>query len=86
MGEVVEVEEREIQRGGRLTIPKDWRERYGLVEGSRVRIRAFSDRIEIEVPAKLSSLYGLAGADEPCDDPKRKAREHVREMLRRELE
>lgn len=83
---VAEIEEREIQRGGRVTIPKDWRDRHGLVEGTRIRIRDLGDRIEIEAPARLSSLYGLAETAEPCDDPKRKAREHVAEKLRRELE
>ncbi|MCW4050822.1 MAG: AbrB/MazE/SpoVT family DNA-binding domain-containing protein [Candidatus Bathyarchaeota archaeon] len=84
MGEMAE--EREIQRGGRVTIPKSLRDRYGLVEGTMVRIRGDEDRILIEVPTRLSSLVGYIGAQEPSDDPKRTAREHARKQLFEDVE
>jgi len=78
------VEEREIQRGGRVTIPKSLRERYGLEEGTVVRFRAKKDKIEIEPPKKLTDLAGLLRDGTPCDDPKRVAREYMRSQLKKE--
>ena len=82
----MESEEREIQRGGRVTIPKRLREKYGLKEGTVVRFRAKGDRIEIEPPKYLTNLIGLVDEATPSDDPKREAREYTRSRLLREVE
>jgi len=81
----MEIEEREIQRGGRVTIPKRLRTKYGLKEGTVVRFRASGDRIEIEPPTKLSNLIGLVIEAMPSDDPKREAREYNRNRLLKEV-
>jgi AbrB family looped-hinge helix DNA binding protein len=80
----VEAEIREIQQGGRVTIPKNLRDKYGLVEGTKVRIKDEEDRLVIEIPAKLTSLYGLIPTQSPSDNPKQEAREHVRKSLQGE--
>jgi len=82
----MEIEEREIQRGGRVTIPKRLRTKYGLKEGTVVRFRARGDRIEIEPPIKLTNLIGLVDETTPSDDPKREAREYSRNRVLRETE
>lgn len=80
------VEEREIQQGGRVTIPKEIREKFGLVEGTVVKISTRGGIIEIEPPAKLSNLLGLAKTGNPSDDPKREARKHRNNILLKEVE
>jgi AbrB family looped-hinge helix DNA binding protein len=80
----VEVEEREVQRGGRVTIPKTIRDKYGLVEGTKVRIKDKENQIIIEVPTKLTKLYGLIPKSSPTDNPKQVAREQMRKSLKRE--
>jgi AbrB family looped-hinge helix DNA binding protein len=82
----LEVEEREIQRGGRVTIPKSLRDRYGLKEGTVVRFRALEDSIEIEPPKKLTDLAGILKNGTVSDDPKKIAREYVRSRLRTDVE
>ena len=79
-------EEREIQRGGRVTIPKSLRERYGLKEGTVVRFRAREDSIEIQPPKKLTDLAGLLRNGTPRDDPKRIAREHAKSQVKKDVE
>ena len=86
LGEDVEAEEREIQRGGRVTIPKSIREKFGLKEGTMVKIRARGDRIEIEPPTYLTDLIGLVEEASPSDDPKRVAREYAKAGFRKEVE
>ncbi len=78
------VEEREIQQGGRVTIPKEIRDRFGLVEGTVVKISTRGGRIEIEPPTKLTSLLGLVKTDDASDDPKGEARKHRNSRLLRE--
>jgi AbrB family looped-hinge helix DNA binding protein len=80
----VEAEIREIQRGGRVTIPKNLRDKYGLVEGTKVRIKDDEDRLVIEIPTKLTSLFGLTPTQSPSDNPKQDAREHIRKSLKGE--
>ena len=86
MGLRLVVEEREIQQGGRLTIPKEIREKFGLVEGTVVKITTRDGIIEIEPPARLSNLLGLVKTDSPSDDPKGLAREHLKSRLSKEVE
>ena len=85
-GDVLEVEEREIQRGGRVTIPKSIREKFGLKEGTVVKFRTRGDKIEIEPPMLLTDLIGLVEEGSPSDDPKRVAREYARARFEREVE
>ena len=85
MNKMAETRERQIQSGGRITIPKDWREEYGLKQGTSIRMRRVDNKIEIEVPTKLSSLYGLVETKEPCDTPKMKAREHMTKTVKDKL-
>jgi AbrB family looped-hinge helix DNA binding protein len=79
------VEEREIQRGGRVTIPKEIRDEFGLVEGTVVKIRSRDGVIEIEPPVKLSRLVGLVKTDTPSDDPKSEARAYIKSKLDKEV-
>ena len=80
------VEEREIQQGGRVTIPKHIREKYGLVEGTMVKISAKDGKIEIEPPKRLTKLIGLARTETPSDNPKKEARDYQRKKLLEEVE
>jgi AbrB family looped-hinge helix DNA binding protein len=79
------VEEREIQQGGRVTIPKEIREKFGLVEGTVVKISTRGGKIEIEPPARLSKLLGLVKTDRPSDDPKSEARKYQSSKLLKEV-
>jgi AbrB family looped-hinge helix DNA binding protein len=82
----LEVEEREIQGGGRVTIPKSLREKFGLKEGTVVRISVKDGSIILEPPKRLASLSGLIQTDEPSDDPKAVAREYMKKKFVDELE
>ena len=82
----MEVEEREIQGGGRVTIPKSLRDRFGLNEGTIVKISANDDLIIIEPPKRLVSLGGLIETETPSDDPKAVAREFMKKKLVDEIE
>lgn len=82
----MEVEEREIQGGGRVTIPKSLRDRFGLNEGTIVKIRANDDLIMIEPPKRLVSLSGLIETENPSDDPKAEARDYMKKKLVDEIE
>ena len=84
-GDNMGVQEREIQQGGRITIPKDIREKYGLVEGTVVKITTRDGKIEIEPPTRLSKLIGLAKTINPSNDPKKEARKYQREKLLEEV-
>jgi AbrB family looped-hinge helix DNA binding protein len=86
MGFHLVVEEREVQRGGRVTIPKEIRDKFGLVEGTVVRISVKGNVIEIEPPSMLHNLLGLVKTDNPSDDPKREAREYLKGKLLEEVE
>ena len=83
---MLDVEEREIQRGGRVTIPKSLREKYGLEEGTIIKFRSKGDKIEIEPPMQLSRLIGLIKTDQPSDDPKAEARRYTKNRLVEEIE
>jgi len=78
------VEEREIQQGGRVTIPKEIREKFGLVEGTVVKISVKGNVIEIEPPSMLSNLLGLVKTDNPSEDPKSEARKYMKGKLLKE--
>ncbi|MFP3951661.1 MAG: AbrB/MazE/SpoVT family DNA-binding domain-containing protein [Candidatus Bathyarchaeia archaeon] len=82
----MEVEEREVQQGGRVTIPKSIREKFGLVEGTVVKFRTRKGKIEIEPPTLLTDLLGLGKTGTPSEDPKKEAREYARSRFEREVE
>ena len=82
----MEVEEREIQGGGRVTIPKSLRDRFGLNEGTIVKISANDDLIIIEPPKRLVGLSGLIETETSSDDPKAVAREFMKKKLVDEIE
>jgi AbrB family looped-hinge helix DNA binding protein len=79
----------EIGRYGRLVLPKTLREKYGIEEGSKLVISGMEDRIEL-LPVKTyqkptKSLYGSIRLEKPVDEPKKVARDHVRERLSEEF-
>jgi AbrB family looped-hinge helix DNA binding protein len=82
----MEVEEREIQQGGRVKIPKNLREKFGLEEGTKVKFRAKGNKIEIEPPRRLTSLIGIIREGVPSDDPKKIAREYAKSKIMKEVE
>ncbi len=47
-----------VRDKGRITIPAEWRERYGFVEGSAVRVVAEEGRLVI-YPSSLKRLHEL---------------------------
>lgn len=80
------VEEREIQQGGRVTIPKTIRDKYGLVKGTIVKISTRDGKIQIEPPKRLTNLMGLAKTETPSEDPKKEARNHQQKKFLEEVE
>jgi AbrB family looped-hinge helix DNA binding protein len=86
MGLRLTVEKREIQQGGRVTIPKEIREKLGLVEGIMVKISTRDGMIMIEPPAKLNSLLGISKTGTPSNDPKSEARTHRNRIFSKEAE
>ncbi|MBS7622324.1 AbrB/MazE/SpoVT family DNA-binding domain-containing protein [Candidatus Bathyarchaeota archaeon] len=80
----------EVGRYGRITIPKHLREKYDVQEGSRLILAEFADRIVL-VPLKTyknptEALYNSVKLEEPIDEPKHVAREHIRKKLVEELQ
>lgn len=75
----------EVGKYGRIVLPKEVRERYGVSESSRLIIREREGEIVLipvrryEEPTK--ALYGSIEVEEPIDEPKRIARKHIRERL-----
>jgi AbrB family looped-hinge helix DNA binding protein len=71
---------------GRLVIPKELREKYGVKEGSRFIIREYKEQI-ILIPVKIyenptEALHGSIKLETPIDEPKEIAREHIRKKLK----
>ena len=78
----------EVGRYGRLVLPKDIREKYGVKEGSRLIATGFEGRI-ILVPIKIydkptKALYGSVKSERPIDEPKSVARAHIRKKISEE--
>jgi len=79
----------EVGRYGRIILPKEIRERYGVGERSRLIIREREGEIVL-IPVRryerpTEALYGSVELEEPVEEPKRVAREHVRRKLVEEL-
>lgn len=79
----------EVGRYGRIILPKDLREKYGVEEGSRLILRGIKGRI-ILVPVKTyekptDALYGSIRLEKPLEEPKDMARAHIRKKLTEDL-
>jgi len=61
----------EVGKYGRIVLPKQLREKYGVHEGFRLIVTEFMGRICL-VPVKVEN---------PVDEPKRFAREFMRKKL-----
>lgn len=79
----------EVGKYGRIVLPKDIREKYGVSERSRLIIRERDGEIVLmpvrryEQPTK--ALYGSVELERPVDEPKKVAREHLRKKLVEEM-
>jgi AbrB family looped-hinge helix DNA binding protein len=79
----------EIGRYGRIVLPKELRDKYGVKEGSRLIIRDYKGQI-ILLPVTTyenptEALHGSVKAEFPIEEPKEVARKHVRKKLIEEL-
>jgi len=77
-----------LDKSGRMVLPKETREKYGLGANSRLIIRENSGSITL-IPVKkhddpVGSLFGSIKLDTPIDDPKSVAREHARKQAEAE--
>jgi AbrB family looped-hinge helix DNA binding protein len=80
----------EVGKYGRIVLPKQLREKYGVQEGFRLIVTDFGGRICL-VPVKIyekptEALYGCVRLEEPIEEPKRVAREYVRKKLAEDLQ
>lgn len=78
----------EVGRFGRITLPKDLRNRHGIREKTRIIIRERGDQI-ILIPVAsydnpTDALYASVKFTTPVDDPKAEARRLIRDRLREE--
>jgi AbrB family looped-hinge helix DNA binding protein len=79
-----------VGKYGRIVLPKEVRDKYGVQEGFRLIVTDLDGRICL-VPVSTyerptEALYGAVKFEAPVDDPKRVAREHVRKKLVADLE
>ena len=79
----------EVGRYGRIILPKDLREKYGVEEGSKLILRGIKGR-SILVPVKTyekptDALYGSIRLEKPLEEPKDVARAHIRKKLTEDL-
>lgn len=79
-----------VGRYGRIVLPRQLREKYGVQEGSRLIVTDFMGRICL-VPAKTyekptEALYGCVRLEKPIVEPKRVAREYIRKKLAGDLQ
>lgn len=75
----------EIGKYGRIVIPKEIRDKYGMDEGSKLIIRERGGEIVL-IPVRkydrpTESLYGSIVPEKSIDEPKKLAREHVKRKL-----
>ncbi|NCN39102.1 MAG: hypothetical protein COY38_01455 [Candidatus Aenigmarchaeota archaeon CG_4_10_14_0_8_um_filter_37_24] len=81
----IEVINRELQIGGRITLPIEWRREMELRVGSEVIMSKIDHKIIIEPPLKITSLRGAGKTKKPSKDPKREARDYMVGKLMKEL-
>lgn len=77
-----------IDKSGRMVLPKETREKYGLEANSRLIIRENLGSITL-IPVKthinpVASLFGSIKVDTHIDDPKTLARDHIRKQVESE--
>ena len=75
----------EVGKYGRIVLPKQLRQKYGMHEGIRLIITEYMGRICL-VPVKThekptEALYGSVKPEKPIEDPKHLAREYIRKKL-----
>jgi len=80
----------EVGKYGRIVLPKQIRQKYGMHEGIRLIITEAMEGICL-VPVETyekptEALYGSVKTDKHIDEPKRIAREHVRKKLAEEFQ
>ncbi len=85
MVENIKMVNRELQVGGRITLPIGWRREMGLKIGSDIVMRKIEQKIIIEPPVKITSLRGAGKTKKPSKDPKREARKYMMKNLMKEL-
>ena len=72
----------EIGKDGRIVLPKEIRERYGVAEKTRLIIRERGAEIVLTpvrtYDSPTEALFGSVKVTEPVDDPKGLARSHIR--------
>ena len=79
----------EVGKYGRIVLPKEVREKYGVGERSRLIIREREGEIVL-IPVRryekpTEALYGSVKLERPIEEPKQVAREHVRRKLVEEM-
>ena len=80
----------EVGKYGRIVLPKELREKYGLQEGFRLIVIDFMGRIVL-FPVKTyekptEALYGSVRLEKPIEEPKRVARDYVQKKLAEEVQ
>lgn len=75
----------EVGKYGRIVLPKQLREKYGVQEGFRLIVTEFMGRICL-VPVKTyekptEALYGAVKPEKPIEEPKSVARKYIRKKL-----
>jgi len=75
----------EVGKFGRIVLPKQLRQKYGVTDGVRLIITEYMGRICL-LPVKsyekpTEALYGSVKLENPIEDPKRLAREYIRKKL-----
>ena len=78
-----------VDKSGRMVLPKETRDKYGLIANSRLIIRENQGSITL-IPVKkydqpVQSLYGSIQLDAPIAGPKTVAREHARKQAEAEI-
>jgi AbrB family looped-hinge helix DNA binding protein len=80
----------EIGKYGRVILPKDLREKYGVREGSRLVVTTLGEEI-ILIPVRsyekpTDELYGSIKLDRPIEEPKEVARAYAQKKLIEDLQ
>jgi len=80
----------EVGRYGRVVLPKNLREKYGVEEGSRLIMREVKGQI-ILFPVKTykkptEALFGSVKLEGPVEEPKDMARTYIRKKLLKDVE
>jgi AbrB family looped-hinge helix DNA binding protein len=80
----------EVGRYGRIVLPKQLREKYGVQEGFRLIVTEFMGRICL-VPVKTyetptEALFGSVRLEKPLEEPKQVAKEYIRKKLAEDMQ